>query len=216
MKKYVWFLVVAAFAIAILAMVGCKPAETPEASPSPTVAPPPPTPTPDTACPKVVSTVVQNLYGATGKNLAQIIITFDEDIDLTSYACLSQEESWKITVKRFYREGCESECPDEVKVTDIEAILIEGNRIIIKFETDVPLICSEEDAWNFGCYENGDACEPGCLCIIAADQVTWETDCYIADELGNICCGAEGEACCTSLCPTCPSAPPCPWGSICQ
>ncbi|MGQ9623527.1 MAG: hypothetical protein ACUVTO_08895 [Candidatus Caldatribacteriaceae bacterium] len=213
MKKYAWLLVIAAFAIAILAIAGCKPAEAPGESPTPT---PAPTPTPDTACPKVVSTVVQNLYGATGDNLAQIIITFDENIDLTSYACLSQADSWTIEVERFYREGCESGCPKKVKVTAIEGIGIEDNRIIIKFETDTPLICSEEDAVNFGCYVRGGACEPRCLCITAADLVKWKTGCYIADELGNICCGAEGKACCTSLCPTCPTPAPCPWGSVCQ
>ncbi len=214
MKKYVWFLVVAAFAVAVLAMVGCRPAEPPAPSPTPT--PPAPTPTPDTACPKVVSTVVQNLYGATGENLAQLIITFDEDIDLTSYPCLSQAESWTITVERFFAGigACEGVCPTP-EVVGIKEIWIDGNRIVIKFATDVPLICSEEDAWNLGCYVGGDACDPGCLCVIAADQVSWETSCYIADELGNICCGAEGEACCTSLCPECPPAPPCPWGTIC-
>ena len=112
MKKYVWLLIAAAFAVAVLAMVGCRPAETPAASPSPS---PTVTPTPDTNCPKVVSTVVEKAYGTDGTNF-KITVTFDEPI---VSGCIEDPSKWSITVKNSGRKDKEITKNDGVVVNGV-------------------------------------------------------------------------------------------------
>ncbi len=209
MRKYVWFLIAAAFALAVFAMVGCRPAGTPAVSPSPTV-----TPTQDTRCPQPVSTVVRNLYNpVTGKNKGEfeIVITFDEPI-AGDDDCIEDPKYWTVTVENATRKG-------DVTVTDIGVTLsADGKKITItaKAEEKITgqiafpgLICTEEDAANYQdlvdlALEEDDGDDYAKV----ADLVKWKLSawCSVYDELGNTCCGFEGEACCSPVCE--PVTPP--------
>ena len=195
MKKYVWLLIAAAFAVAVLAMVGCRPAETPAASPSPS---PTVAPTPDTRCPQPVSTVVRSLYdpisGAGTAGEFEIVITFDEPI-AGDMECLENPSYWTVTVSNDTREG-------DVTAT-VEEVTVEGNKITIKGNAIEDengfqgLICSKEDAeW----YEEVTEVNANTL---AADVVEWRLSslCSIYDELGNPCCGGSDKTCCSVVCP---------------
>ena len=201
MKKYVWLLIAAAFAVAVLAMVGCKPAETPAESPSPTA----PTPTADTACPKVVSTVVQDLYdyfagdwGTATPGGFKIIITFDEPI-AGSYpeGCIENPAAWTVKVKNASRVTTEltANVTEASLSTDKKKITIEANvSEVKKGQTFYGLLCNDARVPE---YKNLLGKTP-----VVADTVTWKLNsfCAIYDALGNVCCGGEGEACCSVVC----------------
>jgi hypothetical protein len=226
MKKYVWLLVAAAFAVAVFAMVGCRPAETPTPSPSPT---PQLTPTPDTRCPQPVSTVVRNLYnpitgeGDPGK--VEIVITFDEPI-AGDVDCIENPLYWTVTVKNDTRYG-------EAEVTVGEVTLsADGKKITITAtvtedfdnngEPDFSgLICDEDSAKDYrnaldGDEDDKDGKAPDGSSVSkyakVADLVHWKLSawCTVYDDLGNTCCGFEGEACCSPVCETVTPPSGCP------
>ncbi|WP_427365274.1 hypothetical protein [Candidatus Caldatribacterium saccharofermentans] len=204
MKKYVWLLIAAAFAVAVLAMVGCKPAETPTASPSPTA----PTPTADTAYPEVVSTVVQRLYTSDDPDddgSFAIILTFDEPI-AGDWACITNPANWTITVVNPTRQGSGFE--DGVKASNVNVTQISNQKIKITATITegafAGLICSKEDANEYK-KDLGlqDYQKPS-----VADTVKWKLayKCKIYDQLGNTRCGLEDSGCCAAVCE--PVTPP--------
>ena len=206
MKKYVWLLIAAAFAVAVLAMVGCKPAETPSPSPTPTVTPP--TPTPDTKCPQVVSTVVQRLYTSDDPDddgSFAIILTFDEPI-VGDWACILNEDNWTITVVNPTRQDDNFE--DGVEADDIEVTKISDKKIkitaTITEDAFAGLICSEEDAEAYVEALGLEDYEAPSV----ADTVKWKLayKCKIYDQLGNTCCSLEDSGCCAAVCE--PVTPP--------
>ena len=216
MKKYVWLLAIAAFAVAVLAMVGCRPAETPTPSPSPT---PQPTPTPDTRCPQPVSTVVRDLYitGEGDPGDVKIVITFDEPI-AGDVDCIENLRYWTVTVKNDTRYGEAEVTVDEVTLSDdgkkitITAIVTEdfGDDDVSDF---YGLICDEDSAKAYRDaleVEDGKAPDGSSVSKYAkvADLVHWKLSawCTVYDDLGNACCGFEGEACCSPVCE--PVTPP--------
>ncbi len=210
-KKSLWFVLVALSILSIFTVVGCKPTTpgTPSPSPSPTVAP---TPVPDTSCPKVVSTVVSKAYDNTyGDAAFEIVITFDEAVDLS--ACAENVSNWTVTVKNSRRQD------SDIGAT-VYSIKADGKKVILKANvtetvsgtvyvigvgevsyrgTFSGLICSEEDAKKYG---KLDTVSPyGDLGAVdaptVADSVEWELDgCFIFDELSNGCCKYSGEDCC--------------------
>jgi len=198
MKKYVWLLAIAAFAVAVFAMVGCRPAATPTPSPSPT---PQPTPTPDTRCPQPVSTVVRNLYNPiTGDNPGEveIVITFDEPI-AGDKGCIEDPDYWTVTVKNETRAGEAEVTVDEVTLSaDRKKITITATVTEDEFEG---LICDEDSAKAYQEIFGDDTAK-------VADLVHWKLSawCKVYDDLGNTCCGFEGEACCSPVCE--PVTPP--------
>ena len=235
MKKYVWLFVIAAFAVAVLAMVGCKPATTPTVSPSPSPTPKP-TPTPDTRCPRPVSTVVRSLYNPiTGGYLGkiQIVITFDEPI-AGDVDCIEDPRYWTFEVvnpTRYDEDATDGIGPSEdVQISfegDNDGITLseDGKKITITatvMEDDLPgdfgygLICDEESAKAYrATLDLSDGEEDGKIdgasvnkYAKVADQVKWKLSsyCTVYDELGNVCCGLEGEACCSPVCE--PVTPP--------
>jgi len=238
MRKSTWLLLVLALA-AILLVAGCEPT-TPAPTPPENGEEPPPTPPGDKACPKVVKTVVNNLYESE-PGLFKITITFDEDI---YSACVENPGNWTIKVKNSGRQNKE-----------IDAIvgnpIIVGNKIItyayveelvdykVKYEdaagdkdifvaTDVPflgLICSEDDADRYATNYEGDVdwgelwdvISSNVAAPTAADLVTWglKEGCAISDVLGNTCCEYSGSACCIEpYCEECDEG--CPFtGGVC-
>jgi hypothetical protein len=226
MKKYVWLLAIAAFAVAVLAMVGCRPAETPTPSPSPT---PQPTPTPDTRCPQPVSTVVRSLYNpVTGdhENEIQIVITFDEPI-AGDVDCIEDPRYWTFEVvnpTRYDGDPTDDTGPSgDVQFDNVDITLSDDGRTITitaeVTEEDLPgdfgygLICDEDSAKAYRDaldVEDGKAPDGSSVNKYAkvADLVKWKLSawCTVYDDLGNTCCGFEGEACCSSVCE--PVTPP--------
>jgi len=211
MKKYVWLLIAAAFAVAVLAMVGCKPATTPTPSPTPTVTPP--TPTPDTKCPQVVSKVVQRLYTSDDPDddgSFAIILTFDEPI-AGDWACILNKNNWTITIENATRQS--SDFKNGTKSADLIVVnKLSDKKIEIKAKVSETvgsntfngLICSEEDANEYK-KDLGlqDYQKPS-----VADTVKWKLayKCKIYDQLGNPCCGLEDSGCCAAVCE--PVTPP--------
>ena len=203
MKKYVWLLIAAAFAVAVLAMVGCRPAETPAESPSPTA----PTPTADTACPKVVSVVVRQVYSDAydeekGAEFT-VTLTFDEDIAGT-WSCILDEDSWTVTVVNATRQ--DSAFADGKSFTPIKVEKIAKNKIKITAKVEEEdkdsdnifygLICDEEDAENYAKLFGIDDVPT----LADTVKVELDDDCVIYDALGNPCCGLEASGCCSVVC----------------
>ena len=206
MKKYVWLLIAAAFAVAVLAMVGCKPAETPAESPAVS----PEVPAPDTNYPAIKSVVVRNVYeDAYDRNDAKdgsftITITFDEDV-AGDWSCILDENAWTVKVVNPTRQGTgfKDGVGAIVKDVDKEA----KNKIVITATiTEVHntvyevygLLCSEDDAAQYvKSLKLEDYQEP-----TLADTVTFKlkSTCKVYDQLGIPCCGLEGEACCAPVC----------------
>lgn len=222
MKKYVWLLIAAAFAVAVLAMVGCRPAETPAASPSPS---PTVAPTPDTRCPQPVSTVVRNLYNpytGDGEDKIEIVITFDEPI-AGDEDCITNPDYWEFTVvnaTRYDGDTTDDEAPaDDVEITPDEISLSsDGKKITIKAtvaEGDVGsfgygLICDEDSADAYREALEAQGVSNVKKYATTADLVKWKLSrwCAVYDELGNRCCeDLEGEACCTTVCEPGPTPP---------
>jgi hypothetical protein len=225
MKKYVWLLAIAAFAVAVLAMVGCRPAETPTPTPSPSPTPQP-TPTPDTRCPQPVSTVVRSLYNPiTGdhKNKIQIVITFDEPI-AGDVDCIEDPNYWTFKVvnpTRYDSNPNDNIGPSgDVKFGGVKITLSDdGKKITIEAtvtEGDVGgfvygLICDEDSAEAYrkavdalggeeGKDPNGSSVSKYAK---FADKVVWTLSawCDVYDDLGNRCCeDLTGEACCSPVC----------------
>ena len=206
MKKYVWLLAIAAFAVAVFAMVGCRPAETPTPSPSPTA----PTPTPDTKCPAIKSVVVRNVYeDAYERNVEKedgsftITLTFDEDV-AGDWSCILDKDSWTVKVVNATRKASNFEEGVSAQVTNVEK---KGkNKIAITATitetvngtTFYGLLCSEDDATQYvKSLKLQDYEKP-----TVADTVTFKlkSTCKVYDQLGNTCCGLEGEACCAPVC----------------
>lgn len=206
MRKYVWFLVAAAFAVAIFAMVGCKPAGTPETSPSVTTSP---APTPDTKCPQITSIVVKNVYGDMYRKSGDtdggttklggyftITLTFDEDI-AGKWSCITDENSWTVTVSNGSRKDTEG----EAEVVNVEKV--DANEIKITawigedsggLDDDVTgstyylgLVCDDEDAGFYG-EVFGEDYTPT---VADTVKVELDNDCIVYDALGNACCGLE-------------------------
>jgi len=220
MKKYVWLLIAAAFAVAVLAMVGCRPAETPAASPSPS---PTVAPTPDTRCPQPVSTVVRSLYNPiTGGYLGkiQIVITFDEPI-AGDVDCIEDPDYWTFKVvnpTRYDSNTADLIGPDgDVSISSPKITLSDdGKKITIEAtveETDVPefnygLICDEASAKAYrealdpdgdGKVDNTSVSKYAKF----ADKIVWTLSawCDVYDDLGNRCCkDLTDEACCSPVC----------------
>lgn len=211
MRKYVWFLVAAAFAVAIFAMVGCKPATTPAVSPSPATSP---VPTADTACPKVTTSVVQKLYDADDQNSNgefAIILTFDEEIQ-GNWACLLDPNNWTIVVTNDSRQSSTFKSTNlpygghKIPSSDITVTMLSSKKIMITAKvvetvgdkTFNGLICDEEDASLYVSKLGLSSYQAPAF----ADTVKWklDPDCAIFDKLGNACCGLEGEACCSVTC----------------
>jgi hypothetical protein len=210
MKKYVWLLAIAAFAVAVLAMVGCRPAETPTASPSPTA----PTPTPDTKCPAIRSVVVRNVYeDAYERNVEKtdgsftITITFDEDV-AGDWSCILDEDSWTVKVVNATRKDSNFEEGVSAQVTDVEkkaknkiaitATITEKRTVNGTTYEVYGLLCSEDDATQYVESLKLEDYEKPTI----ADTVTFKlkSTCKVYDQLGNTCCGLEGEACCAPVC----------------
>lgn len=226
MKKYVWFLIAAAFAVAIFAMVGCKPAETPAASPSPS---PTVAPTPDTKCPQPVSTVVQSLYNpVTGdnSNKIKVIITFDEPI-AGSVDCIQNPAYWTVTVAndtRYDAIPTDTIGPSGDVTVKVDSVVLSTDKKKITItgtvtESDVSgfnygLICDEESQKAYRAAldpdKDGKAANGASVTNYAtvADLIKWQLSswCKVYDELGNACCGYKGEACCSPVCE--PVTPP--------
>jgi len=200
MKKYVWLLIAAAFAVAVLAMVGCKPAETPSPSPSPTV-----TPTPVVGCPAVQRVVAYNVYDADGNYVnTKILVYLTTPIAFSLDDCLLDPNFWTIEVEN--RDRLENA---EVTVDDVEprlnGSLIEITAIVTEGEFE-GLICSEDEAEAYA--EAMDAETPESPDLV---QVELDSSCILYNELGEECCdGLEGEACCTVICPEPAPSPVCP------
>ena len=219
MKKYVWLLIAAAFAVAVLAMVGCRPAETPAASPSPS---PTVAPTPDTRCPQPVSTVVRSLYNPYDKDTVdkiQIVITFDEPI-AGDVDCIEDPIYWTFKVVNPTRYTYDPQ-KDEVSITfdDIDITLSnDGKKITIEAEVeengvegfDYGLICDERSAKAYRDALDALDEEPGKVNGVSvskyakfADKIVWTLSawCDVYDDLGNRCCeDLTGEACCAPVC----------------
>lgn len=216
MKKYVWFLIAAAFAVAIFAMVGCKPAETPATSPSPAV-----TPATDTKCPQIKSIVVKNVYGdayrvlwganagdATYGNFT-ITIDFDEDI-AGNWSCLKNKDNWTVTVVNSTRQDADGELNATVTgVTKVDSNTIKITAQVWERlrETTVNnvaydyygLVCDEEDATFYG--EKGLGDKDAAPTVADTVKIKLDNDCIVYDALGNACCGSEEiEACCSIAC----------------
>jgi len=239
-KKNLWFVFVALAMVAIFTVAGCKPTTPTTPTPTPT-ATPAPTVAPDTACPKVVSTVVSKIYdyGVDGKPILgafKIVITFDEPIESD---CVENPDNWTITVSNSGRQT------KELDATPYE-VTIDGKKLIVKATVEeevtysavyigatsgsatkdnVPfygLICNTADADDYA--DGGLTNPPGTVVISSspaaptvADVVKWELNgCFIYDELGNGCCTFSGSDCCLEpVCETCVEE--CPLGSsTCQ
>jgi hypothetical protein len=206
MKKYVWLLVAAAFAVAVLAMVGCRPAETPTPSPSPTV-----TPTPAVVgCPVVQRTVAYNAYDPDGDYVGtKILLYLTNPIAFSANDCLEDPDYWVIEVENDGRGGT-------LNIT-IEDVDLELNGSVVEVDTYIyevdggnrfdGLICSTEDAEDYA--EAMDlANAPTSPDLVT---VTLDSSCILYNELGEECCdGLEGEACCTVICPEPTPTPICP------
>ena len=225
MKKYVWLLAIAAFAVAVLAMVGCRPAETPTASPSPSPTPQP-TPTPDTRCPQPVSTVVRNLYNpytGDGEDEIEIVITFDEPI-AGDEDCITNPDYWEFTVvnaTRYDEDTTDDKAPaDDVEITVDEIKLSsDGKKITITAtvtEGDLEgsfgygLICDKDSADAYRAVLEDLGVDKVKKYATTADLVKWKLSrwCAVYDELGNRCCeDIEGKACCTTVCEPGPTPP---------
>lgn len=224
MRKSTWLLLVLALA-AILLVAGCEPTTPAPTPPENGEEPPPTTPPADKECPKVVKTVVNNLYES-DPGWFKITITFDEDI---YSACAENPDNWTIKVKNSGRQN------KEIGAFVGESIIV-GNKIImyayvgepvdykVKYENvegdkaifapqDVPflgLICSEDDADRYATNYEGatyggeewdelwDVISSNVAAPTAADLVTWglKEGCAIFDVLGNTCCEYSGSACC--------------------
>lgn len=232
-----WFLLAVAFVVAVFAIVGCKPAETPEASPSPS---PSPAPTPDTRCPQPVSTVVQSLYNPFDEataNTIKIVITFDEPI-AGDVDCIENPAYWTFTIvneTRYDGNPDDAVAPgDDVDFVGNPTIILseDGKTITIKGkvkETDLEnlgtgvafnygLICDEESAKAYrealdGTDKDGKVGTNGTVSVSkfakVADKIKWKLSawCQVYDELGNVCCEPLEGEACCS--PVCePVTPP--------
>jgi hypothetical protein len=206
MKKYVWLLVAAAFAVAVLAMVGCKPAETPRPSPTATT----PAPTADTRCPQLVGKVVENVYkDAYDRNGAKdgsftITLTFDEDI-AGDWNCILSPNSWTVKVINATRQ--DSRFKDGVVATVTSVDKKAKNKIVITATitetaktvyTVYGLLCSKDDATQYVKSLKLEGYQEPTI----ADTVTFKlkSTCDLYDQLGNNCCGLEDKACCAPVC----------------
>jgi len=209
MKKYVWLLAIAAFVVAVLAMVGCKPAETPGPSPTATT----PAPTADTRCPQLVGKVVENVYeDAYDRNEAKdgsftITLTFDEDI-AGDWSCILSPNSWTVKVINATRQGSGFKDGVVATVTSVNkkaknkiaitATITEKRTVSGTTYEVYGLLCSKDDATQYVKSLNlKDYQEP-----TIADTVTFKlkSTCKVYDQLGNTCCGLEDEACCAPVC----------------
>ena len=211
MRKSTWLLLVLALA-AILLVAGCSPT-TPPNGEEPNGEEPTPPPA-DKDCPKVVKTVVSKIYDTTGTGQNfQIKITFNEDFNSS---CIENPASWTIEVANPDRAGT----PTVTK----QIITVDGKVVTVKarVEEDVTykvtyigedgvtslqgikpfygLICNKADA---KAYAAGYTLPDGAILVSStpaeptyADKVTWKLDCAVYDDLGNVCCEYEGEACC--------------------
>ena len=209
MKKYVWFLIVAAFAVAVLAMVGCKPAETPSPSPSPTV-----TPTPVVGCPAVQRMVAYNAYAPNGNYVGtKILLYLTNPIAFSANDCLEILPYWDIDVENDGRvRGTLYVILEDVDL-ELNGSVVEVDTYIYQVDQDGDrfdgLICSTEDAEDYaeamGLADEDTPTSPDLV------RVTLDSSCILYNELGEECCdGLEGEACCTVICPGPTPTPVCP------
>ncbi len=160
MKKSTWLLLVLAIA-AIFLVAGCAPTGPGEepGGEEPPITPPPA----DTACPKVVSTVVSKLYAATAADPNfQIKITFDEDFNSS---CIENPDFWTITVANADRVGTPVVSGVSVsvsgKVVTVKARVVETGTAPAPTYKLVPL---PEDWKGFGAeYITGTEILPGSL-----------------------------------------------------
>ena len=222
MRKSTWLLLVLALA-AILLVAGCSPT-TPPNGEEPGNGEPTPPPT-DKACPKVVKTVVSKIYAddpASDANF-QIKITFDENINSS---CIENPASWTIEVANPERSTSPIGATDldinvDGKVVTIEARVEEaveykltyigegGAASLQGIKPFYGLICNKADA---KAYAAGYTLPDGAILVSStpaeptyADKVTWKLECAVYDDLGNVCCDFEGEACCVEpYCEECP------------
>ena len=220
MRKSTWLLLVLALA-AILLVAGCSPT-TPPNGEEPNGEEPTPPPA-DKDCPKVVKTVVSKIYDTTGTGQNfQIKITFNEDFNSS---CIENPASWTIEVANPDRAGTPTVTKQIItvdgKVVTVKARVEEDVEYKVKYETDEGreteifnytfpgLICNKADAEAYAKgYENDEDWE-----VVSstpaeptyADKVTWKLECAVYDDLGNVCCDFEGEACCVEpYCEECP------------
>jgi len=208
MKKYVWLLVAAAFAVAVLAMVGCRPAETPTPSPSPTV-----TPTPAVVgCPAVQRMVAYNAYGPDGRYVStKILLYLTNPIAFSANDCLEDPDYWVIEVENDGRVGTLNIAVEDVYLR-LNGSVVEVDTYIYEVDGENRfdgLICSTEDAEDYaeamGLPDEDTPTSPDLV------TVTLDSSCILYNELGEECCdGLEGEACCTVICPEPPEPTPTP------
>nr|MDW8082161.1 hypothetical protein [Candidatus Calescibacterium sp.] len=195
--------------VAIFAMVGCRPAETPGTGATPTI-----TPTPaDKACPKLQSIVAKNVYGDVYRinygedgigRFFTLTLTFDENIE-GKWSCLLDEDNWTITVSNPTRQETRFEKVPVIRVKKITDKKIEILAAVFEGAEEEEeedgqgyygLICDEEDAKAYA-DEFGLDDEPSVADTI---KIELDKDCIIYDQLGNACCGLEAEACCSVTC----------------
>jgi hypothetical protein len=222
MRKSTWLLLVLALA-AILLVAGCSPT-TPPNGEEPNGEEPTPPPA-DKECPKPVKTVVSKIYDTTGKDQNfQIKITFNEDFNSS---CIEDPASWTIEVENPDRAGTPTVTKQIItvdgKVVTVKARVEEAVTYRVKYETETEtetktktetktfpgLICNKADA---EAYATGYTLPEGAILVSStpaepthADKVTWKLECAVYDDLGNVCCDFEGEACCVEpYCEECP------------
>ena len=223
MRKSTWLLLVLALA-AILLVAGCAPTTPGNGDEEPGNGEPTPPPT-DKDCPKVVKTVVSKIYDKTGDGPNfQIKITFNEDFNSS---CIEDPASWTIEVANPGRAGTPTVTKQIIavdgKVVTVKARVEEDVEYKVKHETDdgnretkpfkytfPGLICNKADA---KAYAAGYTLPDGAILVSStpaeptyADKVTWKLECAVYDDLGNVCCDFEGEACCVE--PYCEKCPP--------
>ena len=219
MRKSTWLLLVLALA-AILLVAGCSPT-TPPNGEEPNGEEPTPPPA-DKECPEVVKTVVSKIYDKTGDGPNfQIKITFNEDFNSS---CIEDPASWTIEVANPGRVtyplpigATDLNITVDGKVVTVKARVEEDVEYKVKYETDggiretkpfeytfPGLICNKADAEAYAeGYENDTDWNKDWEVVSSsvpeptyADKVTWKLDCAVYDDLGNVCCEYEGEACC--------------------
>lgn len=224
MRKSTWLLLVLALA-AILLVAGCSPT-TPPNGEEPGNGEPTPPPT-DKECPKPVKTVVSKIYAddpATDANF-QIKITFNEDFNSS---CIEDPKSWTIKVENPDRATTSIDATDlditvDGKVVTVKARVVEDVAYKLTYIDEngagslqdtkpfYGLICNKADAKAYAAA--GYTLPEGAILVSStpaepthADKVTWKLEeCAVYDDLGNVCCEYEGEACCVEpYCEECP------------
>jgi len=232
MRKSTWLLLVLALA-AIFLVAGCAPNTT---TPTPPENGEEPTPPPaDKECPKVVSTVVSKMYAAKADDPNfQIKITFDENISSSCIENPANWTIKVANPGRQDTEIIKTDTPGvqitgitvDGKVVTVKARVEEAVTYKVKYEkeegggvttktgtfeyTFPGLICNKADA---KAYAAGYTLPDGAILVSStpaeptyADKVTWKLECAVYDDLGNVCCDFEGEACCVE--PYCEKCPP--------